>query len=86
METQRIVVRIMKIKRGRVVRSVASLILNLFIFSKPSISPTRRPLIGTAHAIPTMGSEGCASQRWAAKAAELNRHTTRMKIRGSVVS
>ena len=24
--------------------------------------------------------------RWAAKATELNRHTTRMKIRGSVVS
>ena len=40
----------------------------------------------TAYAIPTMGPEGCASWRWAAKAAELNRHTTRMKIRGSVVS
>ena len=25
-------------------------------------------------------------QRWAAKATEINRHTTRMKIRGSVVS
>ena len=36
--------------------------------------------------IPTMGSGGCASQRWAAKVTELNRHTTRMKIRGSAVS
>ena len=42
--------------------------------------------IGTAYAIPTMGPEGCASWRWAAKATELNRHTTRMKIRASVVS
>ena len=36
--------------------------------------------------MPTMGPEGCASWHWAAKATELNQHTTRMKIRGSVVS
>ena len=29
---------------------------------------------------------GERKKRWAAKATELNRHTTRMKIRGSVVS
>ena len=39
-----------------------------------------------AHAIAIVGSEGCASQRRVAKATELNRHTTRMKMRGSVVS
>ena len=42
--------------------------------------------MGTAHAIAKVGFEGCASWRWVAKATELNRHTTRMKIRGSVVS
>ena len=36
--------------------------------------------------IAIVGSEGRASQRWVAKATELNRRTTRLKIRGSVVS
>ena len=34
--------------------------------------------------IKTVGYQ--VQERWAAKATELNRHTTRMKIRGSVVS
>ena len=42
--------------------------------------------MGTTQTIAIAGSEGHARRRWVANAIELNRHTTCMKIRGSVVS